>query len=84
MAIQALTKAYHLDSHIATVFSKGAVAANPDHSAHAFDLNHVDKHGYIEHDVSLSRGDAAFGATPSSTRRYLMRSFKEFALVLEI
>jgi len=45
-----------------TFFSLGAVAANPDHSAHSFDLNHVDKHGYIEHDVSLSRGDLAFGS----------------------
>ncbi|KAK0935201.1 ccr4 associated factor [Friedmanniomyces endolithicus] len=61
MANEALTKALHLDSHIANVFAAGAVAANPDHSAHSFDLNHVDKHGYIEHDVSLSRNDIAFG-----------------------
>ncbi|TKA42092.1 hypothetical protein B0A54_07179 [Friedmanniomyces endolithicus] len=61
MANEALTKALHLDSHIANVFAAGAVAANPDHSAHSFDLNHVDKHGYIEHDVSLSRDDIAFG-----------------------
>jgi len=62
MAVEALTKAYNLDSGIANVFSAGAVAANPDHSAHNFDLNHVDKHGYIEHDVSLSRDDIAFGS----------------------
>ncbi|KAK1058667.1 ccr4 associated factor [Friedmanniomyces endolithicus] len=61
MANEALTKALHLDSHIANVFAAGAVAANPDHSAHNFDLHHVDKHGYIEHDVSLSRDDIAFG-----------------------
>lgn len=61
MAVEALTKAVHLDSHIATIFAAGGVAANPDHSAHSFDLDHVDKHGYIEHDVSLSRDDVAFG-----------------------
>lgn len=43
------------------VFSMGGVASNPDHSAHSFDLNHVSKHGFIEHDGSLSREDAAFG-----------------------
>ncbi|KAK4963328.1 hypothetical protein LTR10_000956 [Elasticomyces elasticus] len=61
MAVEALTKALHIDSNIATVFSAGAVAANPDHSAHNFDLDHVDKHGYVEHDVSLSRDDVQFG-----------------------
>jgi len=36
--------------------------ANPDHSQHTFDLNHVSKHNWIEHDVSLSRQDIAFGS----------------------
>lgn len=62
MAVDALTKAYNIDPHIANVFSGGAVKANPDRTAKTFDLNHLEKHGYIEHDVSLSRGDVAFGS----------------------
>lgn len=62
MAVEAITSAVNLGSNIATVFAVGGVASNPDHSAHSFDLNHVDKHNFIEHDVSLSRGDIAFGS----------------------
>jgi hypothetical protein len=51
-----------LDSTIASVFAWGGVAANPNHEEHNFDLEHVDKHGWIEHDVSLSREDIAFGS----------------------
>lgn len=62
MAVEALTKSFHLDTSIAGILSTGAVAANPDRTKHTFDLNHLDKHGYIEHDVSLSRNDIAFGS----------------------
>ncbi|TKA78464.1 hypothetical protein B0A55_04972 [Friedmanniomyces simplex] len=68
MANEALTKALHLDSHIANVFAAGAVAANPDHSAHNFNLNDVDKHGYIEDDVSLSRDDVTFGSNSAFSK----------------
>jgi hypothetical protein len=68
MAVEALTKALNVDSQIANVFSAGAIAANPDHNAHSFDLNHVSKHGYIEHDGSLSRDDAAFGGGEKYTQ----------------
>lgn len=61
MAVQALTSSLNLDSSIANVFASVAVTANPDHSSHAFDLDQIDKHGLIEHDVSLSRNDIAFG-----------------------
>ncbi len=61
MAVTALTKSINLDSTIASVFASVAVTANPDQNAHAFDLDQVDKHGLIEHDVSLSRNDIAFG-----------------------
>jgi len=61
MAVAALTQAFNLDPKVASIFAAGAVAANPDHAAHSFDLNHVSKHNYIEHDGSLSRDDAAFG-----------------------
>ncbi|KAF2488826.1 Cloroperoxidase [Lophium mytilinum] len=61
MAITALVDAIKLDSKIATVFAGYAVTANPDSAAHSFDLDMVDKHGLIEHDVSLSRSDYALG-----------------------
>jgi hypothetical protein len=61
MAVSALTSALNLSHTVATVFASVAVTANPDKSAHYFDLNHVNKHGLIEHDVSLSRNDFLLG-----------------------
>jgi hypothetical protein len=61
MAVDVLTRAINLDSSIANVFASTALRANPDHSTHYFDLDQVAKHGLIEHDVSLSRNDIAFG-----------------------
>jgi len=62
MAVDALVKSINLDSGIANMFSSVAVTANPDHKIiHTFDLDQLDKHGLIEHDVSLSRNDVAFG-----------------------
>jgi len=61
MAVDALTNSINLSSGIANVFASVAVKANPDPKAQSFDLNHVDKHGLIEHDVSLSRNDVALG-----------------------
>lgn len=61
MAVDVLTKSINLDSTIANVFAIGALTTNPDHSAHSFDLDHLQKHGVIEHDVSLSRSDLGLG-----------------------
>lgn len=61
MAVEALTKALNVDKQIANVFAASGIIANPNHDAHTFDLDHVNKHNYIEHDGSLSRDDAAFG-----------------------
>ena len=61
IAVKALTNAINLDTDIAKIFAIGAIATNPDAHAHSFDLNHVGKHGLLEHDVSLTRGDIAFG-----------------------
>lgn len=62
MAVRALMSSLHIDETIASVFSSGGVAANPNPHAHDFDLDHVDKHNWIEHDASLSREDIAFGS----------------------
>jgi hypothetical protein len=61
MAVKALTNAINLDVEIAKFFASGAIATNPDAHAHSFDLTHVRQHGLIEHDVSLTRDDIAFG-----------------------
>lgn len=61
MTVKALTNAINFDPDIAKLFASVALSANPDAHAHTFDLNHVNKHGLIEHDVSLSRDDIAFG-----------------------
>jgi len=61
MAIKALTSSVKFDSFISTTFTLGALLSNPDHRSHMFDLDMVDKHGLIEHDVSLSRDDFALG-----------------------
>jgi hypothetical protein len=61
MAVKALTGSINLDSGIANIFTLGAMQGNPDHSQHTFDLDMVDKHGLIEHDVSLSRDDLMSG-----------------------
>jgi len=67
-AVTALTTSINLSSQIASVFASVALTANPDHSAHVFDLDHVNKHGLIEHDVSLSRNDVELGDNHSFDR----------------
>ena len=64
MAIHALTTSINLSPSIAKIFASVAVTANPTTPAPSpafFDLDQVAKHGLIEHDVSLSRNDIAFG-----------------------
>lgn len=63
MMVEALTnpETINLDPGTAAFFTAGAIAANPDHHAHTFDLNHISRHNFLEHDVSLSRCDSAFG-----------------------
>jgi hypothetical protein len=61
LAVNTLSRAINLDSKIGSVFAAVALTANPDHTAHFFDLDQVTKHGLIEHDVSLSRNDATLG-----------------------
>jgi hypothetical protein len=62
MAVNALVSAINLDKGICNVFAAGAITTSPEEDAHSFDLNHVSKHGVIEHDVSLSRNDFALGS----------------------
>jgi hypothetical protein len=83
MAVKALTTALHLEGKIASVFAWGGVAANPNHEEHNFDLDHVNKHGWIEHDVSLSRDDIAFGSNSAfSSERWaeVLKIYKDGAV----
>lgn len=78
--VSVLTQSINLDSKIANVFATGALTTNPDHSAHSFDLDHLRKHGVIEHDVSLSRNDVAFGDNYSFDKNVwegVMKSYGE-------
>lgn len=61
MIVDALTSSINLDSKIASVFATKALTTNPALHAHSFDLDHVNQHGNIEHDVSLSRSDFHLG-----------------------
>jgi hypothetical protein len=61
MAVKALSDAINLDPAVAKIFASVAITTNPDHHANFFDLDHVSKHGVIEHDVSLSRNDKNLG-----------------------
>jgi hypothetical protein len=77
MAIKAMVSAINFNPTLASIFAMGGVAANPDHSAHSFNLDHVDKHNWIEHDVSLSRDDFAFG----SNAKFCKEKFEKFLAI---
>jgi len=61
MAVKAMTSAINLDAEIAKIFASVALTTNPDPHAHSFDLNHISRHGLIEHDASLTRNDFTLG-----------------------
>lgn len=63
MAVRALHDAVNLSPGIGSVFATHGIRTNPDHTAHYFDLDHLSKHGVIEHDSSLSRNDVGLSAT---------------------
>jgi hypothetical protein len=77
MAIKAMVSSINFNHTLGSIFAMAGVAANPDHSAHTFDLDHVDKHNWIEHDVSLSRKDTAFG----SNSKFDKEQFDKFLAV---
>ena len=62
MAVTAITQALNVDAGLAGVLAMGGVMANPERGARTFDLDHLKLHGWIEHDGSLTRDDAAFGS----------------------
>jgi hypothetical protein len=65
LAIKALGDSINMDSSLANLFATISLRANPDPSMGTFDLDQVSKHGFIEHDVSISRNDANLGDNTS-------------------
>lgn len=63
MLIDVLTRpdAIHLTPTVASLLANGAFECRPLASATTIDLDHLDRHGVIEHDASMSRDDAALG-----------------------
>jgi hypothetical protein len=66
MAVKALTTTINFDATVAGRFFDVALWTNPNHATtHSLDLDHLSRHGIIEHDVSLSRSDATLGNNAS-------------------
>ncbi|KAK7742417.1 hypothetical protein SLS62_010725 [Diatrype stigma] len=60
-AIKGLKAALNFDADLASIMFDQAVIANPEPNATYFTLDHLNVHGVLEHDASLSRLDAHFG-----------------------
>ncbi|KAI0380338.1 Cloroperoxidase [Hypomontagnella monticulosa] len=60
--VAALGSALNIDQELASFLFGFAVTTNPKPNATTFDLNHLSRHNVLEHDASLSRKDAHFGA----------------------
>jgi hypothetical protein len=78
MAVNAMVSSINFNPTLASIFAMAGVAANPNHSEHTFDLDHVDKHNWIEHDVSLSRQDTAFGSNSAFDREQFAKFLAVF------
>lgn len=59
--IDVLSGALNLDPRTGKMLATFAVDTNPEADAHSFDLDHLNRHGYIEHDASLTRNDDRLG-----------------------
>jgi hypothetical protein len=82
-AAAALTQSLNFSPAVATSFASVAATANPDKSAHSFDLDHLNKHGVIEHDVSLSRNDFLLGDNHSYNKEIWEEVVKKFGTETE-
>ncbi|KAK1974141.1 Chloroperoxidase [Colletotrichum cereale] len=61
MATRALHDGINVDPDVSKLLFDHAIKTNPDPDAGAFDLDHLNRHGIIEHDASLTRLDNRFG-----------------------
>ncbi|KAK1959702.1 Cloroperoxidase [Colletotrichum sublineola] len=58
---RALNDSINVDPDLSKLLYRNAVGTNPDPDADTYDLDHLNRHGIIEHDASLTRLDARFG-----------------------
>ncbi|OLN96162.1 putative sterigmatocystin biosynthesis peroxidase stcC 5 [Colletotrichum chlorophyti] len=61
MTIEALGAGINVDPHVSKLLFDHAITTNPEPDATTFDLDHLNRHGIIEHDASLTRPDNRFG-----------------------
>ncbi|KAI1474497.1 hypothetical protein K445DRAFT_316179 [Daldinia sp. EC12] len=60
--VDALSSALNIDPELGSFLHSFAVTANPQPNATWWNLDHLSRHNILEHDASLSRQDAYFGA----------------------
>ncbi|KAK1975612.1 Chloroperoxidase [Colletotrichum cereale] len=58
---RALSEGINVDPYVSKLLFDHAILTNPDPDADTFDLDHLNRHGIIEHDASLTRPDNRFG-----------------------
>ncbi|EFQ36716.1 hypothetical protein CGRA01v4_14155 [Colletotrichum graminicola] len=58
---RALADGINVDPYVSKLLFDHAIETNPDPKAATFDLDHLNRHGIIEHDASLTRPDNRFG-----------------------
>ncbi|KAK1570024.1 Chloroperoxidase [Colletotrichum navitas] len=58
---RALSDGINVDPYVSKLLFNHAILTNPDPDANTFDLDHLNRHGIIEHDASLTRLDNRFG-----------------------
>ncbi|KAF4477764.1 putative sterigmatocystin biosynthesis peroxidase stcC [Colletotrichum fructicola Nara gc5] len=58
---RALRDGINVDPYVSKLLFDHAIKTNPDPNAATFDLDHLNRHGIIEHDASLTRPDNSSG-----------------------
>ncbi|KAK6222453.1 hypothetical protein QIS74_04155 [Colletotrichum tabaci] len=58
---RALRDGINVDPYVSKLLFDHAIKTNPDPNADTFDLDHLNRHGIIEHDASLTRPDNSSG-----------------------
>ncbi|KAF2736484.1 Cloroperoxidase [Polyplosphaeria fusca] len=61
ITISALNAALNINETLARFLHEAAATTNPQPNATTYDLDHLNRHNFLEHDASLSRVDLHFG-----------------------
>lgn len=76
--IWGLRAGINVAADIAIMASANAIALNPNEGATTFDLDMLSRHNVIEHDNSLTRGDAFFGDNQSRNQTVIDETLSYF------